>query len=89
MSQNSLKVIDGDLPIEYIRNIRNTTRKVTKMTERTLTVTDLLDGEWYTIADLIDDVQNWGIEKTARRISEERFRTKYQEEILEILKNLV
>jgi len=59
------------------------------MTNRTLTVTDLLDGEWYTIADLIEDVQNWGIEKTARRISEERFRTKYQEEILEILKNLV
>jgi hypothetical protein len=59
------------------------------MTNNKLTVNNLLDGEWYTINDLIEDVQNWGIEKTARRISEEKFRTKYQEEILEILKNLV
>lgn len=59
------------------------------MTTNKMTVENLLDGEWYTINDLIEDVQNWGIEKTARRISEERFRTKYQEEILEILENLV
>lgn len=59
------------------------------MTTNKMTVENLLDGEWYTINDLIEDVKNWGIEKTARRISEERFRTKYQEEILEILKNLV
>lgn len=59
------------------------------MTTNKMTVENLLDGQWYTINDLIEDVQHWGIEKTARRISEERFRTKYQEEILEILKNLV
>ena len=53
------------------------------MTSNKLTVNNLLDGQWYTLADLIEDVQNWGIEKTARRISEERFRTKYQEEILQ------
>ena len=59
------------------------------MTERTLTVTDLLDGEWYTIADLIEDAQFFGVEKAARRLSEERFQTRYQEQILEILKNLI
>ena len=59
------------------------------MTTNKLTVENLLDGQWYTLVDLAEELQRWGKEKVSYRLWEERLWVKYsQEQILEILEKI-
>ena len=59
------------------------------MTTNKMTVENLLDGQWYTIADLTEELQRWGKEKLSYRLWDERLHGKFsQEEILEILEKI-
>ena len=59
------------------------------MTTNELTVKNLLDGQWYTLVDLVEELQRWGKEKVSYRLWEERLWVKYsQQQILEILEKI-